>query len=96
MTKARIYCPTKTAMQSGKAKMKRWRLVYVPPSKMTVDPLMGWTGMPDTIREIELFFPSKEAALAYAHKYRLDYEIIEPQRRPQKLKAYADNFKYTG
>ena len=96
MPKARIFQPTKTAMQSGRAKMKRWKLVMVPDTKMPTDTVMGWTGMADTSREIELFFPSKEAAVAYAKKHQLAFELIEPKIRQQITKAYSDNFKYTG
>lgn len=96
MTQARIYQPAKTAMQSGRAKMKRWKLSFTPTDKMPTDPLMGWTGMDDTLREIELFFPSKEAAVAYAKAHQLSYELVLPNVRQPILKAYADNFKYTG
>ena len=96
MTKARISQPAKTAMQSGRAKMKRWKLQMLSDAKMTVDPLMGWTGMPDTLREIDLFFPSKEAAIAYANKHGVEFELVEPKKRAQITKAYSDNFKYTG
>ena len=63
---------------------------------MTVDPLMGWTSMPDTLREIDLFFPSKEAAIAYANRHGLEFEVILPKKRAPILKSYSDNFKYTG
>ena len=83
-------------MQSGRAKMKRWKLQMLADSKMTVDPLMGWTGTPDTTRQLELFFPTKEAAITYAQKHDIAYEVVEPKVRKPILKAYADNFKYTG
>lgn len=94
MPKARIYRPSKTAMQSGTAKTKYWLLEMLSPNKMPTDPLMGWTSMPDTLREIKLKFPSKEAAIAYAQQNRLAYEVVEPKPRPQIKKAYADNFAY--
>lgn len=92
--KARIYRPTKTAMQSGTAKTKYWWLEVLSPEKMPTDPLMGWTSMPDTLREIKLKFPTREAAIAYAQKNRIAFEVIEPHARPQIKKAYADNFAY--
>lgn len=94
MTKARIYQPDKNAMQSGKAK-DSWLLEFAPAAKMMQDPLMGWNGMTDTTREIQLRFPDKEAAIAYAKKQRLDYDVFEPNARTQVAKAYADNFKFT-
>ena len=95
MARARIYRPAKNAMQSGRAKTKLWVLDFVS-TERDIDPLMGWTGMDDTLREIELFFPSREAAVAYAKERQLDFEVTEPKTRAPILKAYSDNFKYTG
>ena len=41
--RARIYQPTKTAMQSGTAKSRGWVLEFVNSTGRDVDPLMGWT-----------------------------------------------------
>lgn len=94
MIKARIYRPAKTAMQSGTAKTKVWLLEMLSPDKMPTDPLMGWTSMPDTLREIKMKFPTKDAAIAYAQKNRIAFEVTEPNARPQIKKAYADNFAF--
>lgn len=94
MIKARIYQPDKTAMQSGKAEMKEWRLEFAPEKPFVVDNLMGWTGMSDMPQEIKLFFPTKDAAIAYAKAQRIVYEVFEPKKRSQVHKAYADNFKF--
>lgn len=93
MSKARISCPDKTAMQSGKAK-DEWLLEFVPEKSFFVDNLMGWVGMTDMPREIRLFFPTKDAAVAYAKREKLPYEVFEPNRRSHLKKAYADNFKF--
>ena len=45
MTARSIYKPARTAMQSGKAKMKEWVLDYEPKQPRTVEPLMGWTSL---------------------------------------------------
>lgn len=94
MTKARIFQPDKTAMQSGKAKTKSWKLEFAPEEPYFTDNLMGWTGMTDMPREINLFFPTKEAAIAYAEKRKIPYEVYAPSPRTMVRKAYADNFKY--
>lgn len=94
MTKARIYSPAKTAMQSGKAKTGGWLLEMISDAKPQTEPLMGWTTMPDTIREVRLKFSTKEEAIAYANKHRILYELYEPKPRPIIKKAYADNFKF--
>lgn len=94
MAKARIFQPDKTAMQSGKAKMHAWHLEFSPEKPYFTENLMGWTGMTDMPQEIHLRFPTKEAAIAYAERQRIPYEVFEPNTRRQHKKAYADNFKF--
>lgn len=94
MTKVRIYQPDKTAMQSGKGKAKRWKLEYLPDTPYFVENLMGWNGMTDTNRQLDLYFPSKEAAVAYAEAKKLVFEVVDPHARKEIRKSYADNFKY--
>jgi hypothetical protein len=94
MTKARIFKPAKTAMQSGRAKTDKWKLEFAPEASAFTDPLMGWTGMTDMKQEINLFFPTKEAAIAYAEKQKIPYEVSAPTPRRSAKRAYADNFKY--
>jgi hypothetical protein len=95
MTKARIYCPDKNAMQSGMAKTSRWKLEFAPQKPYFVDDLMGWVGMTDMPREIHLFFPSEEAAVAYAKRQNIPFEVTRPHKRALVKKAYADNFKFS-
>ena len=42
MTKARIFKPAKTAMQSGTANAKRWLLEFEPGESRVIEPVMGW------------------------------------------------------
>ena len=93
MPLARIYLPTKNAMQSGKAK-DEWVLEFVPDKPLFTDDLMGWTGMSDTSRQIHLKFPSADAAVAYAEGKSLAYELETPSPASQVKKAYADNFSF--
>ena len=89
----RIYRPAKNAMQSGRGNSKRWVLEFEPSAPRVIDPLMGWWGSSDTRRQVELRFPSKEAAIAFAKKHRLDYQVFEPEKRAIRPKSYADNFR---
>ena len=91
MKKAKIYIPNKSAMQSGLAKSVKWILEYETkdPSK---NPLMGWESSSDTLSELKLEFSTKESAINYAKKKRIDYELIEPKKRKIVKKSYADNF----
>src|SRR5438045_1275064 len=91
---ARIYRPTKTAMQSGRANTHSCVLDFDPKDAQHVDPLMGWAGSADTRRQVSLRFHTVDEALAYAKKLGLDAVVAEPQSPTLKLKAYADNFRY--
>ena len=91
MKKAKIYKPTKTAMQSGKRNSKNWLLEFDTLNK-GVDPLMGWETSKDTMSEVKLEFSSKEQAIYYAKKNDIDYYVIEPQQRKVIKKSYSDNF----
>ena len=92
MKKAKIYKPTKTAMQSGKGNAKNWLLEF-DTLNTGVDPLMGWETSKDTMSEVKLHFSTKEEALNYAKKNNIDYYVVEPQKRKIIKKSYADNFK---
>ena len=91
MRKAKIYNPNKSPMQSGLGKSDKWILEYETkdPSK---NPLMGWESSSDTFTEIRLSFKSKELAINYAKKKKIDFELIEPKKRKVVKKSYADNF----
>ena len=78
-------------MQSGIGKTDKWILEYET-NNPTNNPLMGWESSSDTFSEIKLEFSSKELAINYAKKRKIDYEIIEPKKRKTVKKSYADNF----
>ena len=91
MKKAKIFRPNKSAMQSGLGKTDKWILEYETEDP-TSNPLMGWESSSDTLSELKLEFSSKELAVNYAKKMKIDYEIIEPKKRKIVKKSYADNF----
>lgn len=92
----RIYNPAKSAMQSGKGGDGEWVLEHELEAPVTADPLMGWIGSGDTLSsQVRLRFPTREAAIAYAEKHGIPYEVEEPAERVIRPKAYADNFAYT-
>lgn len=94
MTKVRIFQPSKTAMQSGRAKTKCWKLEYEPSTSPYVEPLMGWVGQRDTQQQFSLEFETREQAIEYAEEHGLDYRIIEPRQRRIRPKSYANNFRF--
>jgi hypothetical protein len=91
MKKAKIYKPTKTAMQSGTKKFDKWVIEFIT-DQPGINPLMGWESSTDTSSELKLEFSSKELAIDYAKKNKINFEIIEPKLRKVIKKSYADNF----
>ena len=91
MKKAKIYKPSKTAMQSGSRNTKNWILEY-DTLNTGVNPLMGWESSNDTMSEVKLEFSSKDQAVNYAKKNNINYYVVEPQKRKIIKKLYSDNF----
>ena len=91
MKKAKIYIPSKTAMQSGLGKLDKW-IIEFKTKNTGVNPLMGWESSTDTLSELKLEFSTKELAIEYANKNKIEFEIIVPKERKIIKKSYADNF----
>ena len=91
MKKAKIYIPTKTAMQSGRGKIKKWVLRFDTRHDVT-NPLMGWESTDDTMGEVILEFSTKDKAVDFAKKNNINFNIIEPKKRKFVIKSYSDNF----
>ena len=91
MKRAKIFIPSKTAMQSGRGKTKKWVLAFDTKNTKT-NPLMGWESGEDTMSEVILNFTSKEKAIEYAKKNKIIYQVIEPKKSEFIIKSYSDNF----
>lgn len=92
---ARIYQPSKTAMQSGRARSGAWRLEFEAEAARRIDPLMGWTSASDMqANQVMLEFESKEAAIAYAERQAIPYQLFEAPTSGPVMKAYSDNFAF--
>ena len=78
-------------MQSGLGKTDKWILEFETKDPIK-NPLMGWESSLDTLTEVKLEFSTKDLAINYAKKKKIDYEIIEPKKRKTIIKSYADNF----
>ena len=91
MNKAKIFKPSKSSMQSGYGKSDKW-IIEFETKDSGINPLMGWETSTETLSELNLEFSSKELAIEYAKKNKIDFEIIEPQKRKTIKKSYADNF----
>ena len=86
--KAKIYIPSKTAMQSGLGKRKNWILEFETRDPKT-NALMGWESSDDTLGEVKLEFSSKEKAIDFANKNSIKFSIIEPNKKNFVIKSYA-------
>ena len=80
MRKAKIYIPNKNPMQSGTGKTDKWILEFETKDP-TNNPLMGWESSSDTYTELKLEFSTKELAINYAKKNKIEFEIIETKIR---------------
>ena len=78
-------------MQSGLGKSDKWVIEFQTKDN-DINPLMGWETSSDTRSELNLEFSTKKLALEYAKKNKIDFEIIEPQKRKTIKKSYAKNF----
>ena len=91
---ARIFRPSKTAMQSGKAKSAAWVLEFEPTDARRQDPLMGWTQTADTEGQVRLSFETKEEAVAYCERHGIAYQLTEAAPVKRRIASYADNFAF--
>lgn len=91
---ARIYQPSKSAMQSGFANTKAWVLDFEPEVPRQVEPLMGWTSSGDMRQQLRLRFGSKEEAVAYCERHGIAYRISEVDPPRRRVISYSDNFSF--
>ena len=78
-------------MQSGVKKYNKWIIEFIT-DKPGINPLMGWESSTDTYGELNLQFSNKELAIEYAKKNKINYEIVESNKKKINKKSYADNF----
>ena len=80
MKKAKIYKPSKTAMQSGKRGTKNWLLEFET-LNTGINKLMGWESSEDTMSEVRLEFPTKDQAINFAKKNNIEYYVLDSKKR---------------
>ena len=78
-------------MQSGLKKFDKWVVEFLT-KEPGINPLMGWESSTDTYSELKLEFKNKEMAIQYAKKNKINYEVIENNKKKINKKSYADNF----
>ncbi|WP_442920860.1 NADH dehydrogenase ubiquinone Fe-S protein 4 [Mesorhizobium sp. CCNWLW176] len=81
---ARIFRPGRSVMTSARVGPQPWRLVFERRTPPFIVPLMGYTGGDDTLTQVTLDFPTREAAIAFAERQSLDYAVLNtPPERPR-------------
>ena len=87
MKKAKIYIPSKTAMQSGRGKQKNWILEF-DTKDSKINPLMGWESSTDTLGEVILKFSS----IGMLKSTRIPTVLILLKLISDKLFIFIHNF----
>lgn len=89
---AKIYQPSRSAMQSGMAGTQHWVLEFSGPNRRIIDPLTGTASSTNTLKQVELKFDTMEDAIAYAKAHNIPYQVKETQKRKRISRSYAENF----
>lgn len=89
----KIFCPSKNATQSGRAKTKQWVMECELDTKRQPEPLMGWISSGDTLNQPRMTFDTAEEAMAFADKNGWTYSVVIPKQRKLKGRSYLDNFQ---
>ncbi|KSV63877.1 MULTISPECIES: NADH dehydrogenase ubiquinone Fe-S protein 4 [unclassified Rhizobium] len=80
---ARIFRPSRSVMTSARVSGRPWLLVFERQAPPVIDYLMGYTGGSDTLTQVELHFPTRDAAIAYAKRQKLNCTVVDDRsRRP--------------
>ena len=91
--KVKIYKPVKSAMQSGKARSKKWLVELLEEENVRhLDPLMNWVSVDNTLSELHFEFAHKEDAINFAKSRGFEFVVVEPEMAKMQKKSYAENF----
>lgn len=94
-TTAIIYRPARSAMTSGKANTRHWKLRFEQRTAPFIEPLMGWIGGTDTLSQVELDFPTAEAAIAYAKRQGIHF-VVQGLAEPPRVRGPTSDKPKTG
>ena len=90
---ARIFKPSKSAMQSGLNNTKKWCLEPLSITPKKRNSVFSWTSVNGTQDQIKIFFNTLEEAVYFAKKNKVNYQVFKPNEKIIKIKSYANNFK---
>ncbi|XP_040575457.1 NADH dehydrogenase [ubiquinone] iron-sulfur protein 4, mitochondrial [Lepeophtheirus salmonis] len=89
----RVFRPAKSAMQSGTAGVRKWRLEFETRERWENN-LMGWASSGDPLSNTVVEFAEKEDAVRFVEKNGWPYWVDDPKERLPKPKSYALNFSW--
>lgn len=89
---ARIYQRYRNGMQASRAATDEWVLEFESNAPRRPDPLTGWSGGADTQNQVQIIFPTLEAATAYAEREGIDVHVVPSSTMKLRIQSYADNF----
>lgn len=91
---ARITKLVRNNTQDGSLDKGDWELLFEAANTRTIDPLMGWTGTSDTMSQVRMTFPSKDAAVAFALKNGIEVVVQPAHDRKFNIRpaGYGENF----
>jgi hypothetical protein len=91
--KVKIFRQAKSAMQSGKKNAKKWLVKPIEETNSrSINPLMGWVSVDNTLSQFNFEFSSQESAIEFAKSRNFEFEIEEPKTSSIKPKSYSENF----
>jgi hypothetical protein len=80
-------------MQASRAAKDEWVLEFESGTPRRPDPLTGWSGGADTQNQVQILFPTLEAAKAYAERNGIEVHVVPAATKKLRIQAYADNFR---
>ena len=90
---ARVYQRYRNAITAGRALTDEWVLEFESKTPRRPDPLTGWSGGADTVDQVQIVFPTLEAAKAYAGRRGIDLHVVPAAPRKLRIQSYAENFR---
>ena len=94
MQNVRIYPQSKSQTQSGLSGADVWMLEPELPSARRPEPVMGWMAADDTLSQLRVEFPDRNAAEQFAKSNGWRYTVTEQQKRKVKPRNYGQNHTY--
>lgn len=91
---AKIYQPSRNAMQSGLKNTRHWVLEFTGKERGVIDPLTGSRTSTNVLKQLDLKFDTMEDAVAYAKARSIPYQVTQKPARKRISRSYGENFDF--